>query len=170
MKVIIRKMVASDSSEWAQMRYRMWDSLSVSEHLGDIAKMLTGRIKSTGYVAISDGSFAGFAEVSIRDYANGCTVQPVPFLEGIWVNPEYRQQEIGRKFIAEIERDLVTQSFNELCSDAHIENDISHHAHNRWGFEETDRVVYFRKPLDNCNDPQAKPVLDMESFPGEGVG
>lgn len=149
MTVVVRKMDQADSVSWAEMRHRMWDSLSIDEHLGDIKKMHEGGIRRTGYIALlDDNRVAGFAEVCIREYANGCTAQPVPFLEGIWVEPEHQQRSLGRELVSMIERDLIGQGFHELCSDAHIENTISHHAHGRWGFDETDRVVYFRKSLD----------------------
>ncbi|MFK7838482.1 MAG: GNAT family N-acetyltransferase [Sulfitobacter sp.] len=132
----------------------MWDSLSIEAHLDDIKKMLEGGIDRTGYIALlDDNEGAGFAEICIRDYANGCKAQPVAFLEGIWVEPEHQQRSIGRELVAVIENDLVSRGFHELCSDAHVENTISHHAHGKWGFDETDRVVYFRKSLDRKAKP-----------------
>ena len=35
----------------------------------------------------------------------------------------------------------------ELASDSPIENVVSHAAHRALGFEETERVVYFRRPV-----------------------
>ena len=148
MSLSVREMRKADSASWAEMRYRMWDSLSTDEHMTDIARMLSRETKRTGYIAVADGNLSiGFAEVSIRDYANSCTRQPVPFLEGIWVDPDYHKRGIGRMLVTAIERDLINEGFQELCSDADIENTISHHAHGTWGFGETERVVYFRKSL-----------------------
>jgi aminoglycoside 6'-N-acetyltransferase I len=42
---------------------------------------------------------------------------------------------------------LTVRGFRELGSDSLIENQAAHEAHARWGFSETERVVYFRKPL-----------------------
>ncbi|MGO4834668.1 hypothetical protein AB4144_20655, partial [Rhizobiaceae sp. 2RAB30] len=76
----------SDSADWADMRLRLWEGTSPHDHLRDIEKILKSK-KDRGYVAILDGDRpAGFAEISIRDYANGCKEKPVPFLEGIWVD------------------------------------------------------------------------------------
>jgi len=148
MPVIVRRMGEADRSSWARMRHQMWDSLSIQEHMDDIAKMCAPASKRRGYIAVRDGERpVGFAEVHIREYANGCTAQPVPFLEGIWVEPEYRRHDVGRMLVNEIRHDLIAEGFKELCSDAHVENTISHRAHEKWGFDETDRVVYFRKTL-----------------------
>ncbi len=54
------------------------------------------------FVATLDGDAVGFAEVAVRKYANGCESQPVPFLEGIWVDPRYRRSGISRRLIAHV--------------------------------------------------------------------
>ena len=108
---------------------------------------MIGRTTRIGYMAHSSDMPIGFAERSIRDYANGCTSQPVAFLEGIWVERRFRGQGIGRALVESIVADLLSDGFRELCSDAGITNRRSHRAHKGWGFSETDRVVYFRKPL-----------------------
>lgn len=147
MSILIRKMQRTDSDLWAAMRSRLWDRLSVEEHSADIERLWNGE-KGNGYIAQTlDRTAVGFAEISIRDYANGCTAQPVPFLEGIWIDPGHRRTGIGRLLITNITDDLIVQGFHELCSDADIGNQRSHQAHNNWGFSETTRVVCFRKPL-----------------------
>ena len=80
----------------------------------------------------------------MRDYANRCCARPVPFLEGIWIIKPYRPQGVGFALVKTIKRDLHEQVFTELCSSAHIENTVSHSAHQSWGFDETDRVVFFK--------------------------
>ena len=51
------------------------------------------------------------------------------------------------RLVAHIEAFLTARGFRELGSDSLIENQAAHEAHARWGFSETERVVYFRKPL-----------------------
>jgi aminoglycoside 6'-N-acetyltransferase I len=94
-----------------------------------------------------DGEIAGFAEVAIRKYANGCDTRPVAFLEGIWVKPELRRRGIGASLIGHAETFLASRGFRELGSDTYIDNRASQDAHRAWGFSETERVVYFRKIL-----------------------
>jgi aminoglycoside 6'-N-acetyltransferase I len=147
MPITIRKMNEVDITDWAQMRRKLWDRLSLDEHTSDIERMLRSN-RRFGYAAIEDNQRSiGFAEICIREYANGCTHQPVPFLEGIWVAAKFRRQGTGRALITKITGDLLCEGFRELCSDAGIRNRRSHLAHGNWGFEETDRVVYFRKAL-----------------------
>lgn len=147
MTFTIRKMQDTDRDQWLKMRCILWDDLSVDGHMADIDWMLSST-KRWGYIAFCDThSACGFSEVTIRHYANGCTEQPVPFLEGIWVDPKFRHKGLGRTFISTLAKDLLSAGYSELCSDAHIDNTLSHQAHENWGFNETDRVVYFRKAL-----------------------
>jgi aminoglycoside 6'-N-acetyltransferase I len=113
----------------------------------DIKRILNGRKRKGGIALLPNQSPAGFAEISMRDYENGCCAQPVPFLEGNWIIKPYRPQGVGFALVKTIKRDLHEQVFTELCSSAHIENTVSRVAHQSWGFDETDRVVFFRASL-----------------------
>lgn len=102
-----------------------------------------------GYLVLlarsADGEPAGFAEVSRRsDYVNGCEGSPVAFLEGIYVAPAYRRQGVARALVAEARAWTREQGIAELASDALLDNRDSHAFHRAIGFEETERVVYFR--------------------------
>lgn len=100
MKFIVRTMERNDSASCAVMRHRMWDHLSEDYHLEAIERMLAGELPRTGYISVLEsGDIAGFAEVSIREYANGCTDEPVPFLEAIWVEPPCQKRGIGRALV-----------------------------------------------------------------------
>jgi aminoglycoside 6'-N-acetyltransferase I len=145
--MLIRRMTVTDLSSWAELRHQLWERASAAEHLSDLSDLIE-REKVTGYgVFISDDLIVGFAEVSIRDYANGCTHQPVAFLEGIWVHPQHRRQGIGRSLLDAISDDLRAAGYQELCSDAELENRVSHQAHHKWGFVEMERVICFRRAL-----------------------
>jgi aminoglycoside 6'-N-acetyltransferase I len=96
----------------------------------------------------SAGVPLGFVEVSLRvDYVNGADTSPVAFLEGIFVAPHARQRGIARALIAEVERWALNNGCMELASDAGLENTGSHAMHLALGFAESERVVFFKKPL-----------------------
>jgi aminoglycoside 6'-N-acetyltransferase I len=56
-----------------------------------------------GLAESTEGRPAACAKLSFRRYANGCDSEPVPFLEGIFVRPEFRRQGAGVSLIAHIE-------------------------------------------------------------------
>jgi aminoglycoside 6'-N-acetyltransferase I len=91
---------------------------------------------------------AGFTEAALRtDYVNGCTTSPVAFLEGLYVVPERRRQGIARALVGAVETWARERGCEDLASDALIDNVESHDLHRAVGFNETERVVYFRKNL-----------------------
>jgi ribosomal protein S18 acetylase RimI-like enzyme len=120
---------------------------------GEVAKL---RKSAKLFLTTTHGTAAGFAEIAIRPYADGCDSQPVPFLEGIWVKAELRRQGIGARLIKHIETFLTARGFRELGSDTPIDNDASQAAHLGWKFTETERVIYFRKDLDAYAAAKAK--------------
>jgi aminoglycoside 6'-N-acetyltransferase I len=147
MDFTVREMGASDRLAWAEMRASLWPEDSVSAHAAEIDGLIRAEV-AWGFIAeTADGAPVGFSEVAIRKYANGCETRPVPFLEGIWVRAEFRRQGVGTRLIRHVEAFLSERGFRELGSDARIENSLSHASHLGWGFSETERVVYFRKPL-----------------------
>jgi aminoglycoside 6'-N-acetyltransferase I len=147
MDVTIRQMGAADLPVWAQLRVELWPDDSFANHQRDIEFFLR-RGNFWGLLAeLPEHSAVGFAEVAIREYANGCVSRPVAFLEGIWVRPEFRRHRIGAGLLKAAETILIAQGFSELGSDARMENRASYAAHIGWGFAETEKVVYFRKDL-----------------------
>ena len=141
----IREARAADRAAWAAMRAALWPEEDAEAHARGIDTLLA-RGDAWCFIAeeLSTGA-VGFAEVAIRPYANGCDSQPVAFLEGIWVAAPARRRGIGAQLIAHIESFLLARGFRELGSDTPLDNLLSQDAHRRWGFAETERVVYFRK-------------------------
>jgi aminoglycoside 6'-N-acetyltransferase I len=129
------------------MRAWLWPEDSVSAHAEDIDGLIRADDAWSFIAESADGSPVGFAELAIRKYANGCMTRPVPFLEGIWVRAEFRRQGIGTRLIQHIEAFVAERGFREIGSDARVENGVALASHLGWGFSETERVVYFRKPL-----------------------
>ena len=147
MTIHVREMGPLDVSAWAEMRVRLWPEGSAAEHSQDIAEIL-GRDDYWGFLAeTGDGTPVGFAEVAIRNYANGCETKPVAFLEGLWVAPELRRQRVGARLVQHVEEFVRQRGFREIGSDALMDNAVAIASHRGWGFAETERVVYFRKDL-----------------------
>jgi aminoglycoside 6'-N-acetyltransferase I len=147
MRFLIREMEARDCAAWTKMRAALWPDASEQLHAAEIETFLVGSDAWSFIAETTEGEPAGFAEVALRPYANGCESRPVPFLEGIWVEAQFRRQRLGAQLMAHIETFLAARGFREIGSDALIDNRVSHAAHRAWGYSETERVVYFRKVL-----------------------
>lgn len=137
----------ADAADWADLRQALWPHHDIAVHVADIADMLAVPQGKINLIArLPDGRAVGLAEAALRhDYVNGCKTSPVAFLEGIYVAPDHRRRGISRQLVAAIEAWARTQGCTEFASDALLANQESHQMHNALGFEETQRVVYFRK-------------------------
>jgi aminoglycoside 6'-N-acetyltransferase I len=129
------------------MRLCLWPDESSRGHDTAIDEILDSQ-DAWGFVAVTAGGApARFAGISIRKTANSCESRPVPFLEGIWVEPRCRRRGVAMRLIKYIEGFLRVRGFGEIGSGSLIDNQGAHRAHKAWEFSETERVVYFRKTL-----------------------
>jgi aminoglycoside 6'-N-acetyltransferase I len=135
--------------EWAVLRHALWPEAPVQDHLSEAQAMLWEQRKAAAFlVRLPDGTAAGFAEAALRhDYVNGCSTSPVAFLEGIYVEPEYRNRGLACLLCRAVEAWARRLGCREFASDVLLENTGSQEMHQALGFEETERVVYYRKPL-----------------------
>ncbi|AGI25691.1 aminoglycoside N6'-acetyltransferase [Pseudomonas sp. ATCC 13867] len=69
------------------------------------------------------------------------------FLEGIYVAESARRQGVARALVRAVQVWGVARGCRDFASDAALDNHASHALHRALGFVETERVVYFRKPL-----------------------
>jgi len=146
----VRPASATDVPEWAAMRADLWPDDDAAAHAGDIADtFLSGDPDQAAFVAQApDGALTGFVEASIRrDYVDGCDTSPVAFGEGAFILPEWRGRGVGRALVEAVAAWGRAQGCTELASNALLENTASHAFHEAVGFEETERVVFFRRML-----------------------
>jgi aminoglycoside 6'-N-acetyltransferase I len=143
-----RRLKAADRAEHVRMRHALWPDADVDELAVESAAMQTDPDQVV-FVAPrrSGGGLCGFAEARVREFSDAVDEQPCAFLEGWWVDPDARRAGIGRALVAAVERWAAERGFRELGSDALLDNLDSHRAHAALGFEERERVVYFRKRL-----------------------
>jgi aminoglycoside 6'-N-acetyltransferase I len=131
------------------MRAALWPDGSAAEHAQDVHNYFAHARGAIAFLAFdADGKAVGFAEATVRsDYVNGTDTSPVGFLEGWYVDPSRRSLGVGRALVAAVEQWTRQQGCSELASDAWLDNVASQRAHAACGFEETERVVCFRKRL-----------------------
>jgi aminoglycoside 6'-N-acetyltransferase I len=145
----IRETADTDDPDWLALRSAFIPELDPSEQPGFLALFAAASAGFSAFVAhAGDGAAIGFAEVSVRtDYVNGCRYRPALFLEGIYVKPGYRGRGVARALCAAAEVWGRAQGCREFASDVTFDDHDSLAAHAGLGFEETERVVYFRKEL-----------------------
>ena len=131
------------------MRAALWPEEDAEELAHETLAHFAGReLGAAVFVAeAADGRLTGFLELGLRPYAEGCRSSPVPFVEAWYVAASARGQGCGRALIEAAERWALARGFSEIASDTQLENRLSQDAHAALGFEETGRIVCFRKSL-----------------------
>ena len=143
----IRPSSESDWTAWLQMRYALWPQDALNEHESEMRGWLERADTAVFIATRPDGSVCGFCEVGSRPYADGCRSSPVGYVEGWYVEPDARQQGYGRGLLNAAEAWARERGYEEMASDALLDNAVSHAAHAGCWYEEVGRVVQFRKPL-----------------------
>ena len=89
----IRPAEPTDAIAWEGMRQALWPS-DPGEHAGEIAAFFAGDRRNPAEVLLAfddHGKAIGFAEISIRPYAEECYSGHVAFLEGWFVEEDHRR-------------------------------------------------------------------------------
>ena len=145
----LRQATLHDAPAWGALRRELWPDPDDAWDRDDVRDALDPATPATAFLAIdADVHAIGFAEATLRhDYVNGTDSSPVGFLEGWFVAPDWRGRGVGRALVAAVEDWARGLGCTECASDALLGNVASHAAHRACGFEETERVVCFRKRL-----------------------
>jgi aminoglycoside 6'-N-acetyltransferase I len=144
----IRPLRENDITEWFRLRKLLWEGSTDEEHKSEMLDIYEHQETQLVLVAeIDGGKLVGFLEASIRPFVEDCHSEHVGYLEGWFIEPEYRRQGIGGKLVREAENWAQSKGCEEMASDAEIGNESSLSAHLNLGYSETSRLVHLRKEL-----------------------
>ena len=141
--MIIRAANPSDLLPLAHLRNALWPEKILAQFFGG------GQSRIDHLLIALDAAdrHVGFAELRVRNCAEGSPNHQVPFLEGWFVIPEYRREGIGTALIRGVESWATGLGYTELASNSMLGNIRSLEAHAAVGFEEVVRTVNFIKAL-----------------------
>ena len=144
----VREAEARDAEEWFRMREALWPGFR-EEHRDEIEAFLASPPPTEICLVaeLTPDRLVGFAELRLRQIAEGCTTAPVGYLEGIWVEPEHRRAGVGQALLARGEEWARGKGCVEMASDRALDNDESGHFHGAAGFDEVIRAVLYRKDI-----------------------
>jgi aminoglycoside 6'-N-acetyltransferase I len=146
--MIIRHVNPEETDPWLCMRKALWPETEEHQHRKEMAMMLSDRFRLAVFVCEDpDGSLVGFAEASLREWAEGCSSSPVGYLEGWYVAPHARRRGVGSALLKAAEEWARSRGCTEMASDTELANRVSEAAHLRLGYRVAARVTAFRKRL-----------------------
>lgn len=152
-EIAIERATSRDAPVLAGMFHRLWPGTAPEEHARDLTSLLTdpapqGLPAIIFLARLADGRPAGFIHAGLRSHADGCdTSRPVGFVEGWYVESEFRRERVGARLMRAAEEWARLQGCREMASDTWIDELGSQSAHEALGFEVVDRCVHYRKAL-----------------------
>ncbi len=146
-RILVRPFRQTDLTDWFRMRKALWDATSDEDHHAELLDILDHADSQLVLVAERNGKLIGFLEASIRPFVEDCRTENVGYLEGWYVEDEFRRTGVGRELVRQAENWARQKGCVEMASDAELGNEQSIAAHNKLGYGETSRLIHFRKDL-----------------------
>ncbi|QEL57941.1 aminoglycoside 6'-N-acetyltransferase [Chromobacterium paludis] len=140
---------ASLAPDWLRLRAALWPHCPLARHQQEIAQQLDRADGCAAFLALDEAAGPiGLLELALRnDYVNGTARSPVAFVEGLYVAPEHRRGGVAAQLLRAAQEWARQRGCAELASDTALDNLAAQAAHLALGFEETERVVFYRMAL-----------------------
>lgn len=136
-----------DSHVLAKMATKIRENQNEDE-LEEEFKEILQSDEETCFIAFVKDLPVGFANVSLRfDYVEGTESSPVGYLEGIFVDENFRNRGIARSLVKSCEDWAKEKGAKEFASDCLLNNIQSLKFHLAIGFEEANRIICLKKDL-----------------------
>jgi aminoglycoside 6'-N-acetyltransferase I len=142
----LRRLAEGDENQWLELRRELHPGFAASEHEAEMAELLDDPLQAA-FGAFSGDRLVGFVEVSERPWGEGCSTAPVGWIENLLVARDVRRQGTARELMEAAAQWVRSRGLKELGSDVDEGNAPSLAGHLAWGFEETMRLVMFRRRL-----------------------
>lgn len=147
-----------DSEYWLKFRQQLFPSKSQAEHMLDIQHYFYYTDFKQGFIAETDGKVIGFIEIAIRDSFEGSTLTPVAVCESWYVEPNHRQQGIGKKLMEAAEQWAKSKSCKQIGSSATADASYVKLAYEHSGFRSVATYHNYIKTLTLSEAEKADPV------------
>ena len=144
---MIKIATKDDAVVVAKLAIQMWEDNDV-EGLTEEFRELIEKEDAQIFIKFVQDKAVGFAQCQLRyDYVEGTENSPVGYLEGIFVEKEYRGQGYAKELLSECQKWAKEKGCLEFASDCELDNVTSLKFHMAMGFEEANRIICFTKKL-----------------------
>ena len=149
LKMNIKIASEEDKPEWLKLRMALWPDVSKEIHEKEISEMLSKPERFITFIACDFPNHSiGFLEASIHEIIDeGCVVKNIGYIEGWYIEPEYRKKGIGAELVKTAEKWASEKGLKEMAVDTNLDNIQSQSAYQALGYKEKDRFILYRKVL-----------------------
>ena len=143
----IEKATSADVKAAFSLMMKLWPGGDAAERTAEMEQMVAGP-EAAILLAWEEERAVGYAQCQLRhDYVEGCASSPVGYLEGIYVEGEYRGKGVDAAFLEACHQWSRSMGCTEFASDCELEIEANLHFHLKNGFEEANRIICFVKRL-----------------------
>lgn len=143
----IRPVQREEFDDWLRLRDAVYTGIDHSFHQREIELYFADPSKQCLLAFTPDDNACGLIELSLRNVVDGCLSSPVGYVEGVYVDPKFRGKGLSRRLVQHAEQWCREQGCTEMATDAELSNTEAQQFHRHMGFQETYRIVEFRKGL-----------------------
>ena len=148
MNILIQEVDKKHFPEWCQMRDGLFTGLDDNFHQQEMSLIFDAKDRTCFMAYNNNNEPIGFIELSLRNLVDGCLSSPVGYIEGIYLQPKYRNAGMGRQLVNWAETWFKKKGCVEMATDAELDNLDSQKFHEGIGFQETYRIVQYKKSLE----------------------
>lgn len=152
MAIAIKSATPNDAPHWLAMRQALgpdWVTPHAERMVAEYFETGTiDHLPHTVLIAWQGDDRVGMAEVSLRQFAEGCETSPVGYLEGWFVDEACRGMGVGKALVEAAKSWSRSRGCKEFASDAEMDNLKSQAAHKALGFEPVCDIRCYRIALD----------------------
>lgn len=145
--ILVKYAEKEDILALAKLAMQMWDSHTLPELEKDFSEIV-GNQDAKCFIKYIENKPVGFAQCQLRyDYVEGTETSPVGYLEGIFIQEEFRHKGFAKELLLACEKWAKEKNCTEFASDCELDNGESFRFHMAMGFEEANRVICFKKEI-----------------------
>ncbi|MDD3763619.1 MAG: GNAT family N-acetyltransferase [Nevskiales bacterium] len=132
---------------WKALRNALYSGLDDEAHEREMATIHAAPDQRCFAALDAQRRLVGFIEASLRNIVDGCDAGPIGYIEGLYVTPDARGMGIGGDLVAHAVAWFRQAGCSEMATDAELDDSEAQDYWRKAGFEETWRIVQFRRAL-----------------------
>lgn len=145
--MLIQKISKYNVEALAKLFVELWSDCILEEEIAHCKQLLASE-KDMCFIGKNKGEYVAFIHVSLRfEHVEGAVQSPIGYIEGLYVQPDFRQVGVGNHLIQLAEEWCKEKGCTQLASDTELKNQLSINFHKNRGFRETARIVTFIKEI-----------------------
>jgi len=144
----IFKVTKQDIGAWIYLAMRLWPDEDPQDFTREFDKYSSSD-NAISFISKNEKGkvIALIALTTRKEFVEGAYVYPVGYVEGLYVQEDYRNMGIAKKLISAATRWAKSKGCRQLASDAELVNEESQAFHKKEEFEETNRLVCYIKHI-----------------------